>query len=456
MFSLKKFFLSMQSQLALAFLFSRIAGYAFFLLMLPGLTVKNHREYIQQTHFDAFVQQIEAYHRTHPSLQGLRVVDAPVVLDSTAPAKPAASMGVLDAQGKLLTPLGKFKAGEKVPTEQLQTQRVLKTNGQVYATAVQLKPKVQNGYTTDEKALLNSVYETVKVTLPMGLVVALLGAVVIAYFLTLPLQRLTRAAQAVMRKERIQQVPVTLQNEVGDLTRAFNEMLKNLAQGEQQRRQMIADIAHDMGTPLTVASGYVQSMQQGKLKPTQERLDVIYDELLLMQNLVDDLRLLSLADAGTLKLSMDGVPPSRLVSGIQQAFSLRAEKAGIQLEAECEANLPEVNIDQERMRQVLGNLVSNSLNHTPRGGQIQVKARSTPEHVMLEVQDTGKGIPAEKLPFIFDRFFRVDESRSHDQAGGSGLGLAIARSIVELHGGKILAQSQEGRGTTMQVLLPRV
>ncbi|GEM45702.1 sensor histidine kinase [Deinococcus cellulosilyticus] len=454
---LKKLFLSMQSQLALAFMFSRVAGYVFFLLLLPGLTVKNHRDYLEETRFNAFAQQVQDHYARHQQLKDLQIIESATVLDGQGQPVVvlASTMALLDRRGKLITPLKGHQMGETPSPDDLKYVRTLSQNGQVFATAVQLKQPPGQPHTTDEKALLQSVYETVKVTLPLGLLVAFVGAIVIAHFLTLPLQRLTRSAQAVMRKEKIQQVPVTLQNEVADLTQAFNEMLKNLAQGEQQRRQMIADIAHDLGTPLTVVSGYVQGMKQGKFQPTQERLEIIHDELLLLQNLVSDLRTLSLADEGTLQLSVDEVPPARLVSGIQQAFSLRAEKAGVQLDAQFEKDLPAVPMDLERMRQVLGNLVSNSLNHTGKGGQIHLRASSTPDHLILEVQDNGKGIPEEKLPFIFDRFFRVDESRNHEQAGGSGLGLAIARSIVELHGGRIFAQSALGQGTTMQVLLPR-
>lgn len=230
-------------------------------------------------------------------------------------------------------------------------------------------------------------------------------------------------------------------------------MSTDLAQADNHRRQMVADIAHDLGTPLTVASGYVQALRDNKLQPSQERFETIHDELSLMRSLIDDLRLLSLADSGQLKLSKEEIRPELVLGSVHKAFQHRAQKQGVELALEVEQGLPNLLLDSERMRQMLGNLVSNALNYTEQG-QVRLIARRDGEAVVFKISDTGKGIPGEKLPFIFERFYRADESRSTENGGGSGLGLAIAKSIVELHGGSISAQSAVGHGTTISIRIP--
>jgi signal transduction histidine kinase len=238
-----------------------------------------------------------------------------------------------------------------------------------------------------------------------------------------------------------------------ELGAAFNRMIEDLAQANEARRQMTADIAHDLRTPLTVLSGYIESLRDGVLDPTRARFDTMYAEAQHLQRLVEDLRTLSLADAGELPLNRHPVPPVDLLERLRATYQHAAGQAGIALEIQAEPNLPELDIDSERMAQVLGNLVSNALRYTPEGGQITLAAQSRNGAVTLLVQDTGQGISPEALPRVFDRFNRGDTARQQ-QEGESGLGLAIARSIVEAHGGTITANSELGRGTVFVIELP--
>lgn len=225
-----------------------------------------------------------------------------------------------------------------------------------------------------------------------------------------------------------------------------------LEQVDKQRKQLTADIAHDLGTPLTVVSEYVQSMQSGKLKATPERLEIMQDELKLLRNLIEDLRLLSLADAGQLRLSRNKLQPTQLLEASRNAFTNDANSKEIALKLEYPAHLPEIDADFERMRLVLGNIISNALRHTPNGGSVTISASYLERQLLFEVNDTGSGIAQEQLPYIFERFYRADQHRSAEY-GGTGLGLAIAKSIVELHGGAIRASSWLGRGTSVQIAL---
>ena len=367
--------------------------------------------------------------------------------------RPARHLGVVDAQGRVVSRMEVLRLGEQVDLSQYPFKKALEMDGKVVGTVIEEGVETPNSWAPDEKAMVSSITQTLLMAGGIGLVLAVLLGAWMARGLTSPLEKLTQRARALKFGESFQPLTVLRHDEVGMLTQAFNQMSKSLSDSEHQRRQMIADIAHDLGTPLTVASGYIQSMHQGKLKPTEERLEVVYDELLLLQNLVDDLRLLSLADAGKLTLSLAEERPEQLLRGIQKAFGFRAEKQGVKLLLEVESNLPEVRMDLERMRQVLGNLVNNALQYTPEGGEICLVGKRAEGGVLLQVRDSGVGIASEKLPYIFERFYRVDEMRS-PEGGGSGLGLAIARSIVELHGGKISASSVEKLGTTMHIHMP--
>jgi signal transduction histidine kinase len=228
-----------------------------------------------------------------------------------------------------------------------------------------------------------------------------------------------------------------------------------VASANQQRRQMTADIAHDLRTPLTVIAGYVESMRDGILKPTPERLTVIYTEIERLQQMVTDLRMLSQADAGELHLNPQPVVPRQLVERAAELFQHHAERQNVQLALKIEENLPEIEVDESRLMQVMDNLISNALHYTPESGRITLGAKKKEDTVELTIQDTGSGIPAEEIPLIFNRFHRVEKSR-HAESGESGLGLAIVKALVEANGGQIWAESEEGKGTTMHVAFPAI
>jgi signal transduction histidine kinase len=270
--------------------------------------------------------------------------------------------------------------------------------------------------------------------------------------LTRPLQALTEAARAMAQGKMDQQVKVQGNDEIGQLAGAFNQMSAEVTRANQQRRQMTADIAHDLRTPLTVIAGYVESMRDGVLQPTEKRYEVIYSEIERLQSLVDDLRMLSQADAGELRLNPQNVAPGALLKHAAELFQHHAERQGVQLAVDIQPGLPEMRADEARMMQVLDNLMSNALRYTPEGGQITLSAQANAGGgVELAVADTGSGIDPEQLALIFERFHRADTSR-HTDTGESGLGLAIVRALVEAHGGSVWAESQPGAGTKIRML----
>ena len=235
--------------------------------------------------------------------------------------------------------------------------------------------------------------------------------------------------------------------EVSRLVASFNEMTARLQANEAQRRSLLADVAHELRTPLVVIRGNVEGMLDGVYPRDDEHLRPILDETTVMSRLLDDLRTLSMAEAGALRLHREPTDAAALVDDVVATFTPRAAAAGIALVGSV-APLPELEIDPVRVREVIENLVVNSIRHTPFGGSIRIEAGLDGQAATFAVVDSGLGIPPDQLPFVFDRFTKSADS------GGSGLGLAIAKSLVEAHGGTIRAESQLGRGTTIRFSLP--
>ena len=260
--------------------------------------------------------------------------------------------------------------------------------------------------------------------------------------------------------ERLQFVRDEMAREIADATaelRARKDAAENadLAKSRDLRRQMTADIAHDLRTPLSLILGHAEALSDGVLPPTPETFDVIHDEARRLNRLVEDLRLLSLAEAGELSFAVRPVQPQSLLERTVVAHTPAAQQKQVELLLDAPADLPDVEVDPDRLAQVLDNLVSNALRYTPENGRIQLTAQQTPTGIQLRVQDSGPGMDAADLAHVFDRFYRGDKSRQrHD--GGSGLGLAIARSIVESHNGRIWAESTLGDGATFIIELPLV
>ncbi len=286
-----------------------------------------------------------------------------------------------------------------------------------------------------------------------GTLIALLLGAVLAKSLTSPLRQLTRATQAMSRGDLKQRITIQSRDELGALAQSFNQLSTDLVKAQDLRRQMTADIAHELRTPLSLILGHAEGLADGILPASRETFDIIYDEARRLTRLVDDLRTLSLSDAGELVLNRQIVAPGELLTAAAARQKLAAQAQKVELTVEVAPDLPEIEIDPDRLIQVLDNLINNALHHISAGGCIVLRAERDGAQVRLAVQDSGLGIAPEDLSRIFERFYRTDKSRRR-QDGGSGLGLAIARSIIESHGGRIWAESVEGQGATFYITLP--
>ncbi len=283
--------------------------------------------------------------------------------------------------------------------------------------------------------------------------VAVVLGVVLAQTMTGPLRRLTLVAHRVAAGDLAQRVPVTGGDEIADLGTAFNTMAAALARAQEERQDLVADIAHELRTPLAVLQSHVEAMQDGLVPADAEHLATLHEETALLSRLVEDLRVLSLADAGRLELRrepLDLVAVARAT--LEESASLAAGR-GVTLRLEDGGAALPVLADAGRLRQVLHNLLSNALRFAPAGTDVTVSLRREDSRGVCTVADQGLGIPSEDLPRVFERFYRADRSRAR-ATGGSGLGLAIVRRLVEAHGGTIVAESPPGQGARFTFRLP--
>lgn len=283
--------------------------------------------------------------------------------------------------------------------------------------------------------------------------VALVMGSILFFQIIRPLRSLSAAARGIAQGDLSRRAWVGDKDEVGQVALTFNQMAENLQRYAVERRNMIADTAHELRTPLSVIQSNLEAMLDGVLSPTSEELTSLHQETLLLNRLITDLRTLSLADAGQLRLQKRAVCPGELIRQVVERMSLRAQEKSITLDAEAAEGLPEIQADPERVTQAITNLVDNALRYTPPGTRVTVSAQPVPSGVELSVADTGPGIPPEELPHVFDRFWRAEKSRNR-ATGGSGLGLAIVKQLVEAHSGRVGVESQPGAGTQFRILLP--
>ena len=282
---------------------------------------------------------------------------------------------------------------------------------------------------------------------------SVLAALLVSFFLSrrivAPIRTLTDASQHIAEGQYAERVQVNGSDEIAQLAARFNQMATQLEQVESMRRQLIGDVTHELRTPLTSIKGYMEGLVDGVLPSTPETFDQIHREANRLSRLVDDLQELSRVEAKAYSLDIHPMTVSNLVQTTVKRLAPQARDKHIILHPNLPADLPPVQADEDRITQVLVNLVANAIQYTPVGGNVSITAARQADEIQISVKDTGVGIPPEHLANLFTRFYRVDKSRSRNAGGGSGIGLTIAKHLVEAHGGRIWAESKgEGQGST--------
>ena len=312
---------------------------------------------------------------------------------------------------------------------------------------------------------MSQLYVDFRASFNEALMYAALAAMLVAIALSLffsrsviaPVQAMSKATQRIADGRYDERVRVNGTDELAQLALYFNQMAEKLNQIESMRRRLIGDVSHELRTPLTAIKGSMEGLMDGVLPATDETFQQVHAEADRLNRLVDDLQELSCVEARAYQLDIRPLDVSTLARTVTKRLAPHAESKRISLDLDLAPGLPHILADEDRTVQVLTNLTGNALQYTPEGGRITISAKQVGNEVQIAVRDTGIGIPPEHLANIFDRFYRVDKSRSRQSGGGSGIGLTIARAIVEAHGGRIWVESAEdGNGSTFTFTLPIV
>ena len=290
----------------------------------------------------------------------------------------------------------------------------------------------------------------------LATVAAALASLLVSRRFTEPLRYVLAATSRIASGRYGERVPVRDADELGELSQSFNVMARALEEAERRRMEVISDVSHELRTPLSTIRGYVEGLAEGVVEPSEETWILLYAEFERLGRLVDDLRRLSRAEAGQLDLSMAPMSPAEAVRLAVGGMLPLFDEKGVKLKSTVSEDLPPVLADVDRVVQVLSNLLPNALRHTPDGGRVVVEAEAAGDEVAFAVTDTGTGIGPEHLERVFERFYRVEKSRSRGETrGGSGVGLAISRALVEAMGGRIRVESSgPGEGATFTFTLP--
>lgn len=312
-----------------------------------------------------------------------------------------------------------------------------------------------------EEDFLSQINSSLWTTILIAAAVAVVLGFVLTRQFTRPINALATGARHIADGDLGFRVQIKSSDEIGDLAQSFNNMASSLEKSEQARRRLVADIVHEVRTPLTIIEGTVEGIADGVFPPDRKHLDSIREQTVLLNRLVGDLRELSLAETGQLKLKLAPTNMAELVRRKMSQIELRAQEKNIQVTLKADNDMPDIKVDPVRIDQVISNLLTNAVRHTPDSGSITVSIRTVPEadshlnrpYLSVSIANTGEGIAAEHLPYIFDRFYRAEPSRARSE-GGTGLGLAIVKQLVEAHSGRAWAESSPGKGSTFYIALP--
>ena len=367
-----------------------------------------------------------------------------------------------DSNGLVIADSQNQLVGKQISANELKNGAAITVDSVIVGTLIVTPMDLANSNTPASEFLASVNQAIISSAVIAGVIALILGGVLFLQIIK-PLHQLKNASAAIAAGDLNQRVNIQSHDELGELGSTFNQMAESLASAETQRRHLVADVAHELRTPLAAIQGTLEGMQDGILPLDEEQVSALYSETMLLNRLVGDLKLLSLAEAGQLRLELEETDPVPLIEQLVDRFKVQASQKNVQMATDLPSGLPVIQIDSDRISQVLNNLIGNALRYTPEGGTITVKGSwlSSADRLEIAVQDTGQGIPPEDLLHIFDRFYRADKSRTR-ASGGSGLGLAIVKQLVEAHGGSVYAESplyfepnRSNYGTRITFVLPK-
>jgi len=461
---------SISTKLIIAFLSIGVISVAVIFITARWNTRQEFIRFLSDQSQSTVVTSLTNYYQVNGSWEGVEFF---FIQFNNRPNNPGMGMGqgprsdmmqsitLADKNGYVIVSNGRYKVGEKLPKEELEYGIPVSVNDEVVGIWVPTRAPYQGNpreLEFIERTNLILLYGAL-----IGAVIALFLGIFLSRTITRPIRELTQATHAISEGDLSQQVTVRTKDELGELSQAFNKMSAELSRSVNARKQMTADIAHELRTPLSLILGHAEAVHDGVLPPTKENFEIIREEAARLEHLVNDLRTLSLADAGELSIIPQSIEPGQLLQEVASLYKIPTQKKNISLELDIPSHLPKLEVDPGRMTQVLTNILDNALRHTPEGGTITLSAKQAGDKVELAIKDSGPGLAKEDVERIFERFYRADASRQRDGEvpGGSGLGLAIAKSIVQAHNGQLSAESdivpegKAGKGLKVIIRLPQ-
>jgi signal transduction histidine kinase len=442
--------MKLTTKLILAFLLVSLFSIGIIVVFTRVATNREFDRFVTDRYKTDLVDQLANYYQEHQTWDG---IEGLFNRDHFNPGdKRPLFFSIADTNGKIIITGMNHQAGEIISADELKTGAQIQVNGKTVGILL-LNTRPDKNPLEDQfiRRINDSIFFSAIGTILLAFI---LGAI-LSRTITRPIRELTKATHEMAGGKFGQQVPVRSRDEIGELASSFNKMNDDLGRSSNLRKQMTADIAHELRTPLSLIIGHAEAVHDGVLPPSKENFEIIREEAERLEQLVNDLRTLSLADAGELSVELQPVEINKLLGDIKAHYMVQFNQKRITLDLEPAPVTLRVqaNLDPIRFSQVLMNILDNALRYTPKEGRVAISTKQNGNLVEINIQDSGDGVTPEDAAHLFDRFYRADASRTRD-AGGSGLGLAIAKSIVEMHKGKIWAESEKGKGLKVIIQLP--
>lgn len=457
---------SLTAKLTLAFLFVGLIGAVFFAMIVRQRTRIEFDSFVQNRDLTALANTLGGYYQLNGSWEGIENVLKPISSEGMGPRlrtgqplrnrysrNPNLNFLLISKEGTVLFSEIAETIGKQISSSDMINATPILVGDENVGYVLPAMSKDIWERDTPEGIFLANINQVVVFSAIISAIVALLAGGFLAYTMTTNLRKLTNATKIVAQGQFDHHVDIKSNDEFGELASSFNQMSDKLAQSTELRKQMTANIAHDLRSPLSIILGYTEALNDGKLESSPEIYQIMHTEAGHLNHLIEDFKTLALADAGELPIYPQNISPQVLLQRVANSFRVQASQKNIHITLKVDQDLPEMQVDVERMVQVLGNLVNNAIRHTQKNGEIQLVSFQKKEMILLQVKDNGEGISEEALPYIFERTFRGDNSRQQN-AGEAGLGLAIARSLVNVQGGKTFVTSKIGEGTTFTIQFP--
>ncbi len=445
--------MKLTTKLLLAFLLVSVISSGIIVLFTRVAANREFEKFVSERYKSELVEELGKYYQSNQTWNGVEKAfkqfgREPNDHDSNRPL----FFSIAEPDGKIIVPGMGREAGEILSAEELSHFSPIQVENKTVGVLLLASSPDHNPM---EDEFLRRLNGSIFLSAVGTIIVALLLGILLSRSITRPIRELTKATHAMADGDLHQTVNVRSRDEIGELAESFNKMSSDLSRSFNLRKQMTADIAHELRTPLSLIIGHAEGVHDGVLEPTHENFEIIREEAERLEKLVNDLRTLSLADAGELSVDFQPMNINEFMSDVYTHYITLFNQHRITLNLKPAPIILTVNLDPSRFAQVLNNILDNALRYTPEGGSVDMEVSQQKNKIRISIQDNGEGVSPEVATHLFDRFYRADESLTRND-GGSGLGLAIAKSIIEMHHGKIWAESEKGKGLRMAIELPKI